>query len=34
MLIGHSCDHRALSDLARHLPRLRTDLSTGDVLEI
>ena len=33
-LIGHSCDHRALSDLARHLPRLRSDLSTGDVLEI
>ena len=34
MLIGHSCDDRTLATLARHLPALRTDLATGDSLEL
>jgi uncharacterized protein len=33
-LLGHSCDDRALALLARHLPLLRTDLSTGASLDL
>lgn len=34
MLLGHSCDGRVLAALARHLPLLRADLSTGDSLDL
>ena len=33
-VIGHSCDRAALDRLKRHIPRLRTDLATGDRLEL
>jgi Cft2 family RNA processing exonuclease len=33
-LLGHSCDRRALTSLARHLPQLRAGLSTGDAVEL
>jgi uncharacterized protein len=33
-VIGHSCDRAALDRLRRHIPRLRTDLATGDRLEL
>ena len=34
LLLGHSCETPALERLGRHLPELRTDLVTGDTLEI
>ena len=33
-LLGHSCDPPVLAALARRLPRLRTDVATGDTLEV
>jgi glyoxylase-like metal-dependent hydrolase (beta-lactamase superfamily II) len=33
-VLGHSCDHAMLERLARHVPRLRTDLATGDCIDI
>ncbi|MEP6998339.1 MAG: MBL fold metallo-hydrolase [Betaproteobacteria bacterium] len=33
-VIGHSCEREALERLQRHIPRLRTDLATGDRLEV
>ena len=33
-LLGHSCEAPALAALGRHLPRLRSDLATGDALEL
>jgi len=33
-VLGHSCDGRVLAALARHLPLLRTDLWTGDSLNV
>jgi Cft2 family RNA processing exonuclease len=34
LLLGHSCEPAALERLARSLPGLRTDLATGDRLEL
>jgi hypothetical protein len=34
MLLGHSCDASALAHLARYLALLRTDVATGDALEL
>lgn len=33
-VIGHSCDRDALKGLHRHIRRLRTDLATGDHLDL
>jgi hypothetical protein len=33
-VLGHSCDHAVLERLACHVPRLRTDLATGDCIDI
>jgi hypothetical protein len=33
-VLGHSCDHAVLERLARHVPQLRTDLATGDCIDI
>lgn len=33
-LLGHSCEGPDLAGLARRLPRLRTDVSTGDSLDL
>jgi uncharacterized protein len=33
-VIGHSCDHATLARLARHLPMLRTDVATGDTIDV
>ncbi|HZP88759.1 MAG TPA: MBL fold metallo-hydrolase [Burkholderiales bacterium] len=34
LLIGHSCELPTLQRLGRHLPALRSDVVTGDVLEV
>ena len=33
-VLGHSCDPTVLALLARHLPRLRADLATGDSVQL
>jgi hypothetical protein len=33
-VIGHSCERDALNGLRRHIRRLRTDLATGDRLDL
>jgi uncharacterized protein len=33
-VLGHSCDRAVLERLARHVPRLRTDLATGDCIDL
>jgi glyoxylase-like metal-dependent hydrolase (beta-lactamase superfamily II) len=33
-VLGHSCEHAVLERLARHVPRLRADLATGDCIDI
>ena len=34
LAIGHSCDREMLEQLAQHMPSLRTDLATGDTVEL
>lgn len=34
MVLGHSCDQAVLARLAKHIAGLRTDLATGDSLDI
>lgn len=34
IVLGHSCDRAILARLAAHMPSLRTDLATGDYLDL
>jgi hypothetical protein len=34
IVLGHSCERKALKQLERHIPRLRADLATGDRLDL
>ena len=33
-VLGHSCERGALTRLASHVPALRTDLATGDGIDV
>jgi hypothetical protein len=34
IVFGHSCDRAVLARLATHMPSLRTDLATGDCVDL
>ncbi|HKU87655.1 MAG TPA: MBL fold metallo-hydrolase [Casimicrobiaceae bacterium] len=34
LVLGHSCDAAALTRLARHIPNLRADAKTGDIISV